>query len=90
MIQRHTLGNQISRCTFASHGCDVKGNNDLLAMTRPDVIEGIHRAYLEAGADILETNTFNSNSISMADYHMESIVYELNVTAARLAKKSRG
>ncbi len=89
MIQRHTLGESDFRGErFHSHGCDVKGNNDLLAITRPDIIDGIHRAYLEAGADILETNTFNSNSVSMADYQMEGLVYELNVAAARLAKKA--
>jgi 5-methyltetrahydrofolate--homocysteine methyltransferase len=89
MIQRHTLGEVDFRGDrFKSHGCDVKGNNDLLAITRPDIIGGIHRAYLEAGADILETNTFNSNSVSMADYQMEAIVYELNVAAARLAKQA--
>ena len=89
MIQRHTLGESDFRGErFKGHGCDVKGNNDLLAITRPDIIDGIHRAYLEAGADILETNTFNSNAISMADYQMEGLVYELNVAAARLAKKA--
>ncbi len=89
MIQRHTLGESDFRGErFKTHTCDVKGNNDLLAITRPDVIDGIHRAYLEAGADILETNTFNSNAVSMADYHMEGLVYELNVAAARLAKKA--
>ena len=63
---------------FADHRCDLKGNNDLLSITRPDVIEAIHRAYLDAGADIIETNTFNSTAIAMADYAMEDLVYELN------------
>ncbi|MDB5048858.1 MAG: hypothetical protein JWO30_1929 [Fibrobacteres bacterium] len=88
MIQTHPLDEHDFRGErFQAHVCDVKGNNDLLAITKPDVIAGIHRAYLEAGADILETNTFNSNAISMADYHMEPLVYELNLAAARLAKK---
>jgi 5-methyltetrahydrofolate--homocysteine methyltransferase len=65
---------------------DQKGNNDLLVLTRPDVIREIHSAYLSAGADIIETNSFSSQVISMADYHMEGIVYELNVEAARLAR----
>jgi 5-methyltetrahydrofolate--homocysteine methyltransferase len=70
---------------FADFPHDVKGNNDLLSLTRPDVIRSIHRAYLEAGADIIETNTFNSNVPSMADYHMQDLVYELNVASAQLA-----
>ena len=89
MIQKHPLSETDFRGKqFDHHGCDLKGNNDLLAITQPHIIEGIHRAYLEAGADILETNTFNSNSISMADYHMESSVYDLNLSAARLARKA--
>lgn len=70
------------------HGCshDLKGNNDLLLLTRPDVIASVHRAYLEAGADLIETNTFNATSVSQADYHLEHIVYELNVAGARLAR----
>src|SRR3954451_3315406 len=89
MIQRHKLGEKEFRAErFAAHGCDLKGNNDLLVLTQPQVIDGIHRAYLEAGADILETNTFNSNAISMIDYKMEAEVYEINVAAARLAKKA--
>ena len=65
---------------------DVKGNNDLLNLTQPHVIEAIHRQYLEAGADIIETNTFNSNAISMADYGMESLVPELNLAGAKNAR----
>src|SRR5277367_1856164 len=65
---------------------DVKGNNDLLSLTRPEVIQEIHRHYLEAGADIIETNTFNCTTISMADYGMESLVHELNVAGARNAR----
>ena len=70
MIQRHQLTEADYRGErFADWRCDVKGNNDLLALTRPDVIGGIHQAYLDAGADIIETNTFNATSIAMADYH---------------------
>ncbi|HSN17816.1 MAG TPA: methionine synthase [Gammaproteobacteria bacterium] len=71
---------------FKLHPKDLKGNNDLLTLTRPDVIRDIHRAYLEAGADIIETNTFNSTSISQADYGMEALAYELNREGARIAK----
>ncbi|MBI5450663.1 MAG: methionine synthase [Gammaproteobacteria bacterium] len=73
---------------FAGHGHDLKGNNDLLAITRPDIIGAIHAAYLEAGADILETNTFNATSIAQADYALEDIVYELNVAGARVARQA--
>ena len=71
---------------FRDHAHDLRGNNDLLTLTRPQVIREIHAKYLEAGADILETNTFNSTSISQADYHLEPIVAELNREAARLAR----
>ena len=73
---------------FATWGQPVKGNNDLLNLTRPDIIEDIHRQYLEAGADLIETNTFNAQVISMADYGMESLVREINVEGARLAKRA--
>jgi 5-methyltetrahydrofolate--homocysteine methyltransferase len=87
MIQGHTLEEADFRGErFKAHSRDLKGNNDLLSLTRPDVIAGIHRAYLEAGADILETNTFNSTSISQADYGLEALAYELNLEGARLAK----
>ncbi len=72
---------------FGDWPCDLKGNNDLLTLTRPAIIREIHSAYLDAGADILETNTFNSTSISMRDYQMESLVAELNREAARLARE---
>jgi 5-methyltetrahydrofolate--homocysteine methyltransferase len=72
---------------FASWSRDLKGNNDLLILTRPDVVGGIHRAYLEAGADIIETATFNSTRVSMADYGMQEIVRELNVEGARLVRR---
>jgi 5-methyltetrahydrofolate--homocysteine methyltransferase len=71
---------------FADHPCDLKGNNDLLTLTRPDIIGAIHRAYLEAGADIIETNTFNSTAIAMADYRLEDRAYTLNREGARLAR----
>lgn len=73
---------------FKDHSHDLKGNNDLLVLTKPDVIYEIHMQYLEAGADIIETNTFNSTTISQADYGLSSLAYELNVAAARLAKKA--
>ncbi len=71
---------------FADWRCDVKGNNDLLVLTQPQIIKDIHKAYLEAGADIVETNTFNATSISMADYEMEELVYEINREAAAVAR----
>ncbi len=71
---------------FADHPCDVKGNNDLLTLTQPDIIKTIHTAYFDAGADLVGTNTFNSTSIAMADYQMEDLVYELNKTGAALAR----
>ncbi|MCX7194656.1 MAG: methionine synthase, partial [Proteobacteria bacterium] len=75
------------RQSFADHPLDLKGNNDLLLLTQPQIIRGIHAEYLAAGADILETNTFNANSVSMADYQMEHLVYELNVAGAKLARE---
>ncbi|MBP4052253.1 methionine synthase [Chromobacterium violaceum] len=88
MIQRHQLTEADYRgARFADWRCDVKGNNDLLVLTRPDVIAGIHQAYLDAGADIVETNTFNATSIAMADYQMEELVWEINREAARLVKE---
>jgi 5-methyltetrahydrofolate--homocysteine methyltransferase len=87
MIQRHTLTEADFRGTrFADHPRELKGNSDVLVLTRPDVISGIHQAYLEAGADIIETNTFTSTAVAQADYGLEPLVYELNVAAARLAK----
>ena len=71
---------------FADWPCDVKGNNDLLVLTQPQIIKDIHKAYLDAGADIVETNTFNATSISMADYQMEELVYEINRDAAAVAR----
>ena len=91
------MGTMIQRCglseadfrgeRFRDHTHDLRGDNDLLVLTRPDVVERIHHEYLEAGADIIETNTFNSTSVSQADYGLESVVYELNLEAARIAKR---
>ncbi|MEX1128757.1 MAG: methionine synthase [Vicinamibacterales bacterium] len=87
MIQRYKLTEEDFRGErFKDHPKDLRGDNDLLVLTRPDVITAIHHEYLAAGADIIETNTFNSTSASQADYSLEPIVYELNVAAARLAK----
>jgi len=89
MIQRYRLTEEAYRGErFRSHPVEVKGNNDLLSITRPEVIREIHEAYLEAGADIIETNTFNANAISQADYQMESLVRELNVESARIASSA--
>ena len=71
---------------FADWESDLIGNNDLLTLTQPHIIEEIHREYLEAGADIIETNTFNANAISLSDYGMEELAYEINLEAARLAR----
>src|SRR5262245_30060954 len=80
MVQRHRLTEGDFRgARFAAHGKDLRGNNDLLVLTRPDVIAGIHRDYLAAGSDIIETNTFSSNAIAQADYGLASLAYELNV-----------
>ena len=89
LIQNYRLDESGYRgARFVSWGQPVKGNNDLLNLTRPDIIEDIHRQYLEAGADLIETNTFNAQVISMADYGMESLVREINVEGARLAKRA--
>jgi 5-methyltetrahydrofolate--homocysteine methyltransferase len=89
MIQRHKLNEEHYRGErFADHSKDVKGNNDLLVLTQPQVIEAIHGEYLAAGADLIETNTFNAQRISLADYHMEELGYEMNVAAAKLARSA--
>jgi 5-methyltetrahydrofolate--homocysteine methyltransferase len=88
MVQQHGLKEADYRGTrFAAHAKDLKGNNDLLCLTRPDVIRGIHTAYLEAGADILETNSFNATRVSQAEYGLADIAFELNVAAAGLARE---
>src|SRR2546422_5141647 len=86
MIQTFKRDEAGYRGHFRDHPADLKGNNAPLTLTQPEIIKSIHRQYLEAGADILETNTFNSNAISMSDYKMESLVYELNVAGAKLAR----
>ncbi len=89
MIQRHKLEETDYRGErFADWAYDLKGNNDLLVLTQPQIIQGIHEAYLEAGADIIETNTFNGTRVSMSDYHMQDLVPEINREAARLAKEA--
>src|ERR1700683_3711270 len=83
MVQRHTLSEAEFRGRrFASHAHDLRGDNDVLVLTRPDIIAGIHREYLEAGADIIETDTFNGNGVSQADYGLEGLVYEINLEGA--------
>ncbi|MBM3820131.1 MAG: methionine synthase, partial [Acidimicrobiia bacterium] len=87
MIQRHALSEADFRGDrFRGHARDLKGNNDLLVLTRPDIVTAIHREYLEAGADLIETNTFSSTAIAQADYGLQAVAYELNLEAARLAK----
>jgi 5-methyltetrahydrofolate--homocysteine methyltransferase len=89
MIQRHKLEeNDYRGDRFKDWHTDVKGNNDLLSITQPQIIEGIHKQYLEAGADIIETNTFSSTSIAQADYDMQSMAYELNVASAKCARNA--
>ncbi len=89
MIQKHKLEEEDFRgVEFKSHKSNLKGDNDILTLTRPDIILNIHRAYLEAGADFIETNTFNATSVSQADYNLQHIAYRLNVEAAKLAKKA--
>jgi len=88
MIQQEKLGEADYRGErFLDHPKDLKGNNDLLVLTRPQVIAGIHRAYLDAGADIIETNTFNATRVSQAEYGLEALAYELNVEGARLVRR---
>src|SRR6187402_1903458 len=87
MIQQYQLAENDYRGTrFATWPRDLKGNNDLLSITRPDIIRAIHLEYLKAGADIIETNTFNAQRISLADYGMEDLAYEMNVAAAKIAR----
>jgi len=91
MIQRHKLSEKDFRGErFKEHPYDLKGNNDLLSITRPEIIKAIHRAYFEAGADIVETNTFNGTPISQADYHTEHLAYEINFESAKIAKEVAG
>jgi 5-methyltetrahydrofolate--homocysteine methyltransferase len=88
MIQKHTLTEADFRGErFKNHSHVLKGNNDLLSITRPDIIKDIHRQYFAAGADIAETNTFSGTTIAQADYHLEEVVYDLNFQSARIAKE---
>jgi 5-methyltetrahydrofolate--homocysteine methyltransferase len=89
MVQRHALEEADFRGDrFAEHSGDLKGNNDLLSMTRPEIIRGIHTEFLEAGSDIIETNTFSATRIGMADYSLEEVARELNVASAKLAREA--
>jgi 5-methyltetrahydrofolate--homocysteine methyltransferase len=89
MIQRYKLSEADYRGTrFTEHTTDVKGNNELLSLTRPDVISEIHEQYLAAGADIIETNTFGATTIAQDDYHLPELAYEMNLVSAQLAKKA--
>ncbi len=89
MIQRYTLSEEDFRGErFKDHPCDVKGNNDLLNLTRPDIIKAIHTDYLKAGTDIIETNTFSTQRISLADYQMEELDYEMSFEGAKIAKEA--
>lgn len=89
MIQRYILTEEDFRGErFANHPCDVKGNNDLLNITRPDIIKAIHTEYLKAGTDIIETNTFSTQRISLADYKMEELDYEMSFEGAKIAREA--
>jgi 5-methyltetrahydrofolate--homocysteine methyltransferase len=90
MIQRHRLEEPAYRADrFADWEFDLKGNFDVLSLTQPQIVAGVHRQYLEAGADIIETNTFNAQALSLADYHLETYAYEINVASARIARETR-
>src|SRR4051794_17680090 len=89
MIQRYRLEEADYRgAQFKDWHLDLKGNNDLLCLTRPDIIRSIHREYLAAGARIIETNTFNAQSVSLADYEMQAYAYDINLAAARIAREA--
>jgi 5-methyltetrahydrofolate--homocysteine methyltransferase len=89
MIQQYKLTEKDYRGTrFIDHPVDLQGNNEILVFTQPEIIEAIHRAYLEAGADILETNTFGATKIAQADYHLEHLAYEMNLQASKIARKT--
>src|SRR2546427_10410871 len=87
MIQIFKLDKSGYRGRFKDHPHDLKGNNDFLNLTQPDIVRNIHRQYFEAGADICETNTFNSNTLSQSDYKTEHLVYDINLAGARLARE---
>ena len=98
MIMDGAMGTMIQSCKlsesdfrgnrFKDHIHDLQGNNDILCLTQPDIVHEIHQAYLQAGADIIETNTFNANAVSQADYGLENHIYEINLAAAKIAKKA--
>lgn len=89
MIQRYKLSEEDYRGErFKDYPSDLKGNNDLLVLTQPDIIKAIHKEYLEAGSDIIETNTFNAQAVSLADYDMQSLAHEMNVAAATVARQA--
>ncbi|NDH17573.1 MAG: methionine synthase, partial [Opitutae bacterium] len=89
MIQQERLEEEDFRGDlFKKHEGELKGNNDLLSLTRPDVIRRIHQSYFAAGSDLVETNTFSATSIAMADYHLEDVVHDLNVASAKLAREA--
>jgi len=89
MIQEYNLEEKDYRGSrFKSHAIDLKGNHEMLNITRPDVIKAIHTAYLQAGADIIETNTFGATVVAQGDYEMEGLAYEMNVEAAKIAKEA--
>ncbi len=89
MIQRHPLTEEDFRGErFKNHGHDLKGNNDILSITRPDVIKGIHRGYFDAGSDVVETNTFSTTTVSQADYGLEGAVREINLAGAKVAREA--
>ena len=89
MLQSYGLNEEDFRGErFADHPCDLKGNHDILCLTQPKIVEDIHDAYFKAGADIVETNTFNANAISQRDYGTESLSYDINLEAAKIAKKA--
>ncbi|MEO1338776.1 MAG: homocysteine S-methyltransferase family protein, partial [Myxococcota bacterium] len=89
MLQREKFEEEDFRGErFRDHSSDLKGNNDILSLTQPDAVRRVHEAYLAAGADVIETNTFNGNAPAQADYNLESIVYELNRAGARLAREA--
>ena len=87
MIQQYKLGEDDYRGErFKNHPHDVKGNNELLSLTRPDIIQEIHEQYLAAGADLIETNTFGATTVAQGDYHMSELAYEMNLVSARIAR----
>ncbi|MEM9848261.1 MAG: homocysteine S-methyltransferase family protein, partial [Bacteroidota bacterium] len=89
MIQQYQLTEEDYRGThFADWSCDIKGNNDILSITQPAIIKAIHKAYLAAGADIIETNSFSGTNIAQADYEMEEVAYDINYHAAKCAKEA--